>query len=218
MAEMADEDVIFSALQALNEFPVEGELKDFRVRTNTFEFSSKANSSYEAALRTACIITEFKIKSPCVLVEALDSTRTTFEYEVKNGLYRGHLFPRVVLIKKCVCGDYSDATERTTSYFGSRQSRQSTSSDNFADESDQPTPSFDIDSILGDVFGHESFKPLQRETIVKTLVAKVVLSIMGTGGGKSLTFMLPAAVSSKLTIVISPIRSLIEDLLRRSRS
>jgi hypothetical protein len=86
MAEMAvDEDVIFSALQALNEtppFPVEGELKDFILRTNTFEFSSKAISSYEAALRTACIMTEFKIKSPCVLVELLDSTRTTFEYEV----------------------------------------------------------------------------------------------------------------------------------------
>lgn len=39
-----------------------------------------------------------------------------------------------------------------------------------------------------------------------------VLSIIGTGGGKSLTFMLPAALARKPTIVVSPTRSLIEDL------
>lgn len=48
------------------------------------------------------------------------------------------------------------------------------------------------------------------------MTVKTVLSIMGTGGGKSLTFMLPASISSKPTIVVSPTRSLIEDLVDRS--
>ena len=49
-------------------------------------------------------------------------------------------------------------------------------------------------------FGHSSFKPKQRETISATMSGKNVLAIIGTGGGKSLTFMLAAVLATKLTL------------------
>lgn len=73
-----------------------------------------------------------------------------------------------------------------------------------------------IQSALSNIFGFTSFKSQQRETILATLAGKNVLAILSTGGGKSLTFMLPSTISTKLTIVISPIVSLIDDLFDRA--
>lgn len=75
-----------------------------------------------------------------------------------------------------------------------------------------------LQMTLRKVFGHETFKPQQKETIISTMSGKTVLSIMGTGGGKSLTFMLPAALAKRPTVVVSPTRSLIDDLMARSTS
>ena len=68
-----------------------------------------------------------------------------------------------------------------------------------------------IYNALRHYFG--SFRSLQRETIATTMNGKNVLTILGTGGNKSLTYLLPAVISSKPTVVVSPIKSLIDDFL-----
>ena len=67
-------------------------------------------------------------------------------------------------------------------------------------------------------FGFSSFRPLQRETIVSSMNMKDVMTVVGTGGGKSLTYMLLAVFSSEPTVVVSPIKSLIDDILGRCQN
>ena len=72
-----------------------------------------------------------------------------------------------------------------------------------------------IDNALRQYFGFMSFRPLQRETIMATMSGKDVMTVVGTGGGKTLMYLLPAVISAKTTLVISPITSLIDDTLGR---
>lgn len=73
-----------------------------------------------------------------------------------------------------------------------------------------------VESTLNNIFNHQPFKPLQRDIIFLTMDCKNVIGVLGTGGGKSLTFMLPAVLADKPTVVVVPTLSLIDDLLRRS--
>lgn len=72
-----------------------------------------------------------------------------------------------------------------------------------------------IDSVLRERFGLEAFRPWQREAI-EALVGEPgrVLVVAPTGGGKSLTYQLPAAVLDGLTLVVSPLVALMEDRVR----
>lgn len=66
-------------------------------------------------------------------------------------------------------------------------------------------------NILKEVYGYDNFRPLQQEVIEHTLSGQDSVVIMPTGGGKSVCFQIPALIFDKVTIVISPLISLMRD-------
>lgn len=79
---------------------------------------------------------------------------------------------------------------------------------------------FDIHRQLKKKFGYETFReyegePLQEKAVEAAVCGKSLLAIFPTGGGKSITFQLPALMAAEtesgLTVVISPLQSLMKD-------
>lgn len=70
-------------------------------------------------------------------------------------------------------------------------------------------------AILKDVFGFDGFRSSQQHIIENVLAHTNTLAIMPTGGGKSLCYQIPAIVFDGLTVVISPLISLMQDQVRQ---
>jgi ATP-dependent DNA helicase RecQ len=69
----------------------------------------------------------------------------------------------------------------------------------------------DPHEMLRAVFGHETFRPGQREIVEAVLAGRDCLGVMPTGAGKSLTYQIPARLLGGTTLVVSPLIALMKD-------
>jgi ATP-dependent DNA helicase RecQ len=76
----------------------------------------------------------------------------------------------------------------------------------------------DVDSILTSIFHLEHFRLQQREIVSDVLDGRDALVVMPTGAGKSLCFQLPAVSLRGLTLIVSPLISLMTDQVRQLRT
>ena len=65
--------------------------------------------------------------------------------------------------------------------------------------------------VLADVFGYDAFRPGQESVIAAILAGRDVMAVMPTGAGKSLCYQIPALVLPGITLVVSPLISLMQD-------
>ena len=73
-----------------------------------------------------------------------------------------------------------------------------------------PQPN-DLHAALRRYWGYDAFRPLQERIVGSLVAGRDVAVVMPTGGGKSLCYQLPALVSGRTAIVISPLISLMQD-------
>jgi ATP-dependent DNA helicase RecQ len=79
-----------------------------------------------------------------------------------------------------------------------------------------PTPA-EARRLLKQLFGFDSYLPLQEEIVANLLAGRDTLAIMPTGSGKSLCYQLPALLLPGLTVVVSPLISLMQDQVDQLR-
>lgn len=65
--------------------------------------------------------------------------------------------------------------------------------------------------ILLQYWGYSSFRPLQEDIVSSVLAGRDTLALMPTGGGKSITFQVPALMSEGLCLVVTPLIALMKD-------
>jgi ATP-dependent DNA helicase RecQ len=69
--------------------------------------------------------------------------------------------------------------------------------------------------VIRRTWGHAGFRPLQREAMRASLEGRDALVVLPTGGGKSLCYQAPALLAGGLTVVVSPLISLMKDQVDR---
>lgn len=83
-----------------------------------------------------------------------------------------------------------------------------------------PNPIMTPADILKKYWGYDAFRPLQADIVQSVLDGSDTLGLMPTGGGKSITFQVPAMMLPGVTVVVTPLISLMKDQvdnLRRRR-
>ena len=96
----------------------------------------------------------------------------------------------------------------------SRRAQQGTQNDSETEAQEKPVDISALqtpDEVLKHVFGHDAFRPLQEEVITHVLEKRDALIVLPTGGGKSLCYQLPALIFEGITVVVSPLISLMQD-------
>ena len=69
--------------------------------------------------------------------------------------------------------------------------------------------------VVRKTWGYDSLRPLQREAMEAAAAGRDALVVLPTGGGKSLCYQAPALLSDRLTVVVSPLISLMKDQVDR---
>jgi ATP-dependent DNA helicase RecQ len=87
-----------------------------------------------------------------------------------------------------------------------------------ADLHPDPAPSTDPVTLLQRHFGYPGFRPGQLELVEAVLSGRDALGILPTGGGKSVCYQVPAMALGGLTLVITPLVSLMADQVRRAET
>lgn len=73
------------------------------------------------------------------------------------------------------------------------------------------------EGLLRRHFGYPAFRPAQRRVVHSVLAGRDVLAVLPTGAGKSLCFQVPALALGGLTVVVSPLISLMDDQVAAAR-
>ena len=68
-----------------------------------------------------------------------------------------------------------------------------------------------LEEKLKTYFGYNDFRPNQKGIITACLEKRDVLAVLPTGAGKSICYQLPAMLTHGLTVVVSPLISLMQD-------
>jgi ATP-dependent DNA helicase RecQ len=77
-----------------------------------------------------------------------------------------------------------------------------------------PTRTVGLDAartVLKERFGHARFRVPQLKVLGPLLGGRDVLAVLPTGAGKSLCYQVPALLGDGLTVVVSPLKSLLQD-------
>src|SRR6056297_3754265 len=69
----------------------------------------------------------------------------------------------------------------------------------------------DYHDILRQYWGYSSFRPLQEDIVESAVSGDDTLALMPTGGGKSITFQVPALTKEGICLVITPLIALMKD-------
>ena len=68
-----------------------------------------------------------------------------------------------------------------------------------------------LQDVLARYWGYTAFRPLQREAMEAILEGRDSVTVLPTGGGKSLCFQAPALLRTGVAVVVSPLISLMKD-------